>query len=178
MTRAPETSTTLLRDVASEADNARREEFVARYRPMMRTYLAVHFPALEADDIVQECFGAAALSLRSGRDGAFQELSDRHSPQQGAEALRTAGARIRREVALLADAKGVGFPRFHGAGEDGGVSYLAMEFLEPFELPASDRAVAGFVLDVCATIAALHRRGYVHRDIKPANVMRRRRRRN
>ena len=166
MTRAPETSTTLLRDVASEADNARWEEFVARYRPMMRTYLAVHFPALEADDIVQE------------RDGAFQELSDRHSPQQGAEALRTAGARIRREVALLADAKGVGFPRFYGAGEDGGVSYLAMEFLEPFELPASDRAVAGFVLDVCATIAALHRRGYVHRDIKPANVMRRRRRRN
>ena len=63
MTCAPETSTTLLRDVASEADNARWEEFVARYRPMMRTYLAVHFPALEADDIVQETLAALVSVL-------------------------------------------------------------------------------------------------------------------
>ena len=53
----PETSTTLLRNIA-DADNARWPEFVSRYRPMMAAYLAAHFPALDADDMIQETFVA------------------------------------------------------------------------------------------------------------------------
>lgn len=49
----PETSTTLLKDIA-EGDNVRWPEFVARYRPMMFAYLKSHFPAVDADDMVQE----------------------------------------------------------------------------------------------------------------------------
>jgi len=45
----PETSTTLLRDIASSAENARWGEFCARYEPMMRGYLREHFPYVEAD---------------------------------------------------------------------------------------------------------------------------------
>ena len=56
----PETSTTLLRDISSDAENARWPEFVARYRPMMRTFLSVQFPALDADDIVQNTLIALA----------------------------------------------------------------------------------------------------------------------
>ena len=56
----PETSTTLLRDIASSAENARWGEFCARYEPMMRAYLREHFPYVEADDVVQETLVALA----------------------------------------------------------------------------------------------------------------------
>lgn len=58
----PETSTTLLRNI-TDADSARWPEFVSRYRPMMAAYLASHFPALDADDIIQETFVALSNVL-------------------------------------------------------------------------------------------------------------------
>ena len=48
-----ETSTTLLKGIAN-GENARWTEFVARYRPMMLSYTKSHFPAVDADDAVQE----------------------------------------------------------------------------------------------------------------------------
>ena len=56
----PETSTTLLRDISSDAENARWPEFVARYRPMMLAFLSAQFPALDAEDIVQNTLIALA----------------------------------------------------------------------------------------------------------------------
>ena len=50
----PETSTTLLKDIAGDADNARWPEFVSRYRPMMCDYVKTHFPGLDADELVQQ----------------------------------------------------------------------------------------------------------------------------
>ena len=49
----PETSTTLLKGIAN-GENARWTEFAARYRPMMLSYMKSHFPAVDADDAVQE----------------------------------------------------------------------------------------------------------------------------
>ncbi len=54
---APETSTTLLRDVA-DSQHARWAVFHSRYEPMMRAFLKERFPSLEADDILQETFVA------------------------------------------------------------------------------------------------------------------------
>jgi len=59
----PETSTTLLRDIASDTGNARWGEFVARYRPMCHRYLQRHFQSLDPDDILQETFAAIAHAL-------------------------------------------------------------------------------------------------------------------
>ena len=53
MADIPETSTTLLRDLASDTQHARWGEFVNRYRPMMDAYMREHFPTLEADEIIQ-----------------------------------------------------------------------------------------------------------------------------
>ena len=58
----PETSTTLLKDITA-ADSARWPEFVSRYRPMMISYLKTHFPAVDADDMVQETLIALAKAL-------------------------------------------------------------------------------------------------------------------
>lgn len=54
MAKIPETSTTLLRDLAQDSRHARWGEFVARYRPMMEAYMRAHFPTVDADDVIQE----------------------------------------------------------------------------------------------------------------------------
>ena len=54
--KPPETSTTLLRDLAASTENVRWAEFVTRYRPMMEAYMRERFPSVEADDVIQEAF--------------------------------------------------------------------------------------------------------------------------
>ena len=67
MTKIPTTSTTLLRDMASNSQHNRWNEFVARYRPMMEAFMREHFPSVEADDIIQETLIALCKVLPSYR---------------------------------------------------------------------------------------------------------------
>ena len=67
MARIPTTSTTLLRDIAQDAQHVRWGEFVARYRPMMEAFMRERFPSLEADDIIQETLFALCKVLPSYR---------------------------------------------------------------------------------------------------------------
>ena len=67
----------------------------------------------------------------------------------------------------------------YDAGEDDGILYLAMEFIEGStleELVRTQRALPpqktiDIIRQVCAGLDFAHARGIVHRDIKPANVM-------
>lgn len=54
MAEVPKTSTTLLKALAVDAQHARWGEFVARYRPLMESYMREHFPAVDAEDAIQE----------------------------------------------------------------------------------------------------------------------------
>jgi len=63
----PQTSTTLLRELAADSRHARWTEFVTRYEPMMRDYLRVRFPTVEADDVVAETFVALVEVLANYR---------------------------------------------------------------------------------------------------------------
>ena len=54
MADIPETSTTLLRNLAQDSQHARWGAFVSRYRPMMEAYMRTHFPTVDADDVIQE----------------------------------------------------------------------------------------------------------------------------
>ena len=67
MAKIPTTSTTLLRDIAQDAQNVRWGEFVARYRPMMEAFMRERFHSLEADDIIQETLVALCRVLPSYR---------------------------------------------------------------------------------------------------------------
>ena len=60
--RVPDTSTTLLRDMA-DSQHARWAVFYSRYQPMMLAYLRERFPSLDAEDIIQETFAALAKIL-------------------------------------------------------------------------------------------------------------------
>ena len=59
----PETSTTLLRDLAQDSQHARWAEFVERYRPMMEAFMRERFPTVEADDVIQETLIALIETL-------------------------------------------------------------------------------------------------------------------
>ncbi len=63
----PETSTTLLKDIAATTEGSRWTEFVARYRPMMLSYLKAHFPVADAADVAQGALIALSRSLPSYR---------------------------------------------------------------------------------------------------------------
>ena len=79
--------------------------------------------------------------------------------------------RFAREAKLLSELKSTSFPQFFSYGESNGFPYIAMELLEPGDLPKGEGAVARFLLDVCDAVAELHAQGLVHRDIKPGNIL-------
>ena len=61
----PDTSVTLLRNLAASAENARWTEFVTRYRPMMEAYMRERFPTVEADEAIAETLVALVDVFRS-----------------------------------------------------------------------------------------------------------------
>ena len=67
MATIPETSTTLLRDLAQDTPHARWDEFVQRYRPMMEAFMQERFPSVEADDAIQETLIALRQALPAYR---------------------------------------------------------------------------------------------------------------
>ena len=54
MESAPDTSTTLLRDLATDTQHVRWTEFYNRYRPLMEEYMGNRFPNLNADEAIQD----------------------------------------------------------------------------------------------------------------------------
>ena len=67
MATVPDTSTTLLRDLAQDSQHARWGEFVTRYRPMMEAFMRERFPSVDAADVIQETLGALCRVLPSYR---------------------------------------------------------------------------------------------------------------
>ena len=68
------TSTTLLRELAADSQHARWGEFVTRYEPMMRDYLRVRFPTVDANDVVAETLVALVDVLADYRQSLFLKV--------------------------------------------------------------------------------------------------------
>ena len=123
-------------------------------------------------------FGDWRLTAFIGRGGNGEVYCAEHVTLGTSAAVKVlireeerAKARFIREAKLLSSLKSTAFPRFYAYGEANGHPYLAMELLEPGDLPTGERAIARFLLKVCDAVAELHARGYVHRDIKPSNIL-------
>jgi len=64
-------------------------------------------------------------------------------------------------------------------GEEGGLQYLVMEWVDGTTLehwlrrrkPCSERTALKAIGHICTGLAELHRAGIVHRDIKPSNIL-------
>ena len=123
-------------------------------------------------------FGDWRVTAFIGRGGNGEVYCAEHIALGTSAALKVlvrdeprAKERFVREAKLLSELKSTSFPQFYSYGEANGCPYLAMELLEPGELPSGDRNVARFLLSVCDAVAELHSRGYIHRDIKPSNIL-------
>ena len=80
-------------------------------------------------------------------------------------------ARFALEAHVLSELRDPAFPAIFETGEFKGRPWYAEEYLQPLEMPSSNRAVARLILAICRGAGALHALGYVHRDIKPANIL-------
>lgn len=63
MAQAPKTSISLLTVLASDTSNARWTEFYRTYEGTMRAFLNSRFPAVDADDVIQETLIALTKRL-------------------------------------------------------------------------------------------------------------------
>ena len=123
-------------------------------------------------------FGDWRLTAFIGRGGNGEVYCAEHTSLGTPAAVKVlvreeerAKARFTREAKLLSSLKSDAFPHFYAYGEANGTAYLAMELLEPGDLPTGDKAIAQFLLKVCDAVSELHAHGYVHRDIKPSNIL-------
>ena len=103
-TSTPKTSESLLIAIASNPGSTRWAEFVKRYEPMMRAYLAARFPAIDADDAIQETLCALMALLPSYRyapdeTGLFRSYLTGVLRNKAMMAIRANARRIRREQA-------------------------------------------------------------------------------
>ncbi len=109
---------------------------------------------------------------RLGREVAIKVLPERVAADP--EAL----ARFEREARAVASLSHPNILAIFDFGSEGGVSYAVTELLEGETLaariargPIPTEALARVGAEICAALAAAHRKGIVHRDLKPANVI-------
>lgn len=99
-------------------------------------------------------------------------------PEQAAKDPRLM-ERFRREIKL---ARRVRHPKvcgIHEYGEDGGLQYIVMDYIEGSDLRSvvrrrgrlSEQEAYDVTLQIAAGLEAVHAAGVIHRDLKPANVM-------
>ncbi len=140
---------------------------------------AAHGPVAPASRFpVGTIFGDWHVTAFIGRGGSGEVYCAEHIALGTSAAVKVlvrdeprAKERFVREAKLLSELKSASFPQFYSYGEANGCQYLAMEILEPGDLPSGDRNVARFLLAVCDAVAELHSLGYIHRDIKPGNIL-------
>jgi len=95
-------------------------------------------------------------------------MGDEHSKQRFLREAQAAGALSHPNIVTIYD-----------VGQAGGISYIAMEFLEGVTLqeiiqrkaPLALRQILQIVRPIAAALDYAHRQGVVHRDVKPANIM-------
>jgi serine/threonine protein kinase len=108
-----------------------------------------------------------------------RELSSRAAVKVLSCRKTGAESRFAEEIAILAHVRDPHLVVVLGAGQtEGGLPYLAMEYLEGENL--EERLASGalpwrdavdLTIQVAAALTALHAVGVIHRDVKPSNVM-------
>ena len=99
---APNTSTTLLRDLAADTQHVRWTEFYNRYRPLMQEYMGNRFPNLNADEAIQDTLIALTKVLPDYRyvpdeKGAFHNYLIGILKRKALLMIQTEGRRSKQE---------------------------------------------------------------------------------
>ena len=172
------------------------ERFLARHpelsqleRERLTVRARIFAPAADAERLPFERLGDFRLLKKLGAGGmgvvylARQESLGRllalklMRPELAGDA--TATRRFEREARAVAQLRHPGIVTVYAAGEEQGVRYLALEYLEGSSLdellrtegPRLEPArVVRWGRELAEALASAHARGVVHRDVKPSNV--------
>ncbi len=86
--------------------------------------------------------------------------------------------RFEREAQLVAELDDRRIVSIYDFGEENGMYYIAMEFVEGWNLKEfleqhslSDEELIDLAFKITEAVAVLHKRGYIHRDLKPENIL-------
>jgi serine/threonine-protein kinase len=100
------------------------------------------------------------------------------APHRESLALEGQLARFQREIRITAELRGPGVARFIDSGEEGGLPFLACEYIEGatlaelmHERQLAFAEAAGVAAKIARALEHVHGQGVVHRDIKPANLV-------
>jgi WD40 repeat protein/predicted Ser/Thr protein kinase len=113
-----------------------------------------------------------ARDARLNRDVAIKVLPT------GVADNPTRRARFTREAQAIAQLSHPHICAVYDVGEEDGIAYLVMEYIEGQSLeqrlrfgPLPWATTLSWAIQMASAIQAAHRRGIVHRDLKPANIM-------
>jgi eukaryotic-like serine/threonine-protein kinase len=113
-----------------------------------------------------------ARDTRLGRTVAVKVLPDHLSKDEGVR------QRFEREAKTISSLSHPHICALYDVGNQDGVEYLVMEFLEGETLtdrlargPLSVEQVLRYGIEIASALEKAHRQGIVHRDLKPGNIM-------
>jgi serine/threonine protein kinase len=139
---------------------------------------AARWPRVTSYEILGELGRGGMGVVYKARQTSLKRLVALKMILVGAHAGPGQVARFRTEAEAVARLQHPHVVQIYGIGEQGGLPYLALEFIEGSSL---DRKIAGQPMPVneaarrAETLARAmhhaHERGIVHRDLKPANVL-------
>jgi serine/threonine protein kinase len=114
-----------------------------------------------------------ATQLALARPVAVKLISPEHA------ASRVYRERFERESRLAASVEHANVIPVYEAGEDDGLLFIAMRYVDGVDLgalverlgPLAPQRAAAIVAEVAGALDAAHERGLIHRDVKPANIL-------
>jgi eukaryotic-like serine/threonine-protein kinase len=113
-----------------------------------------------------------ACDVRLDRAVAIKILRDREAQKSDAK------QRFDREARAISSLNHPNICHLYDVGEQDGVSYLVMEYLDGQTLadrlsrgPLPLEQVVRYGIEICDGLEGAHRNGLVHRDLKPGNIM-------
>jgi serine/threonine-protein kinase len=145
----------------------------------------LHGPALPATAVIggyrmEQVVGRGAMGvvykatqLALDRPVAVKVISPQHA------ASRVFRERFERESRLAASVEHPNVIPVYGAGDDDGLLYIAMRYVDGVDLgalvdglgPLPPRRATAIVGQIAGALDAAHARGLVHRDVKPGNIL-------
>ena len=173
---SPATSVSLLKDLAHGADAMRWGEFYKRYAPLMRTFLYERYPAVDADDVMQETMLALTKAMPNYRytpdvNGHFRNYLTGIVNHKALDAIRRDEARRRLKTSFTKESREQTSPDFAIAEEMEDEKAWQMEAMEAaLEQIMADAAITPRTREVFRHVALMHERP---EDVAKAFGMRR-----